>query len=749
MITKSLHHIKKIEDSLDYLSTIPQYYINEENETVKDLETITLGNQQRFFFNHTKNIEKHNSSNNKNSIMKSTSNSSLLSRPISEILKKVDQIKFEKNLEKEKKKSLNNENSEEHIISSPIISTLSSLWVDKYSPKTFTQLLSAEKINRDVLKAFKRWDHFIFKENITNSMYNPNDYEPDGRPKRRVILLAGPPGSGKTTLAHIIASICKYNIIEINASDDRSPEVLKDLLFRATQNATLNFSPDTVKSKPNCIIFDEIDGIDNSKQAVDMLIEIIKAPLNVKNNKNKNIFPLTRPLICICNDIYSPSLRELKKHCEIFNFTLPHPNRLVERLSYICLQENIPVPPSIILHELVMATGLDIRSSINNLQFAAIKLQEDIVEMNKNEKDLKINKSNINNLKMVSIIESMMYMGLKDDNIDSYQVWSRIFIKDPSLYNKVSKKFTSVLTNSSSPSSQPPSSFYFDMVIESQLNHGDFSHIISGLHENIFKTCDNYNSHINKFSCSFDWFSWSDTFTSNIYNQTNNTNFSSLLQYLSLLGGAIHHFHSVNKKKIFLEWPKKEKSFAYQYKQNSNIINSIKNLIYTRNFSSLSSYLSSTSDTNSSTSITVSSSKSYGDVIFLIPILLDLITPKVRPLAFLSLSPDEKSKISYVVKIMESFGIHYVPIADGEIKPSYKNKQENEGKGEKENKNKNNGNIFLQDRVRLVLEPNLNQLITFTNCTELSARRPKELHPETCNIIYMEQRKYSIKLRVS
>lgn len=38
-----------------------------------------------------------------------------------------------------------------------------SLWVDKYAPRSFTQLLSPEKINREVLKAVKKWDQFVFK----------------------------------------------------------------------------------------------------------------------------------------------------------------------------------------------------------------------------------------------------------------------------------------------------------------------------------------------------------------------------------------------------------------------------------------------------------------------------------------------------------------------------------------------------------------------------------------------------------
>lgn len=47
-----------------------------------------------------------------------------------------------------------------------------------------------------------------------------------------------------------------YNPVEMNASDDRSPEIFKQQLEAATQmKAVLGKNP-----KPNCLIIDEIDG---------------------------------------------------------------------------------------------------------------------------------------------------------------------------------------------------------------------------------------------------------------------------------------------------------------------------------------------------------------------------------------------------------------------------------------------------------------------------------------------------------
>ncbi len=85
----------------------------------------------------------------------------------------------------------------------------------------------------------------------------------------QVALLAGPPGVGKTTLAHVAAAHAGYSVLEVNASDDRTPTSLAQRLDAAcgVRAAVQSFyytadgaSNDQQTQKPICVVLDEIDG---------------------------------------------------------------------------------------------------------------------------------------------------------------------------------------------------------------------------------------------------------------------------------------------------------------------------------------------------------------------------------------------------------------------------------------------------------------------------------------------------------
>uniref|UniRef100_A0A671MA98 Chromosome transmission fidelity protein 18 homolog n=1 Tax=Sinocyclocheilus anshuiensis TaxID=1608454 RepID=A0A671MA98_9TELE len=242
----------------------------------------------------------------------------------------------------------------------------SRLWVDQFSPQHYTDLLSDDFTNRCLLKWLKLWDTVVFgrerkprsapvdvRSNFTNAQ-NQNksqrfktksqmteeileaELDQYKRPKFKVALLSGPPGLGKTTLAHIIAKHAGYNVVEINASDDRSAELFQKRIDTATQMKSVLGA----NEKPNCLIIDEIDGAPAA--AINILLATLnrkdsregeESGVNALKKKKKKQSVLLRPIICICNDLYVPALRPLRQQAFLLTFPQTLPSRLAQRLA--------------------------------------------------------------------------------------------------------------------------------------------------------------------------------------------------------------------------------------------------------------------------------------------------------------------------------------------------------------------------------------------------------------------------------
>ncbi|XP_043248448.1 chromosome transmission fidelity protein 18 homolog [Colletes gigas] len=255
------------------------------------------------------------------------------------------------------------------------------LWVDKYRPRSYLELLSDESVNRNLLHWIKLWDKVVFnrdyvrnrKKRIFSTFRNKKftdeqhveEVDQQGFPIQRIALLSGPPGLGKTTLAHIAAKHAGYNVVEINASDERSPDAFRQILLASTQmKAVMGNDP-----RPNCLVLDEIDGAPVA--SIELLLKFVQGKLIAKGKKakaNKQSNICHRPVICICNEPYTPSLRSLRQAALILQVPEINPATLADRLMEISRKEDIEANFDALL-KLAEISGCDIRSCLGALQY--------------------------------------------------------------------------------------------------------------------------------------------------------------------------------------------------------------------------------------------------------------------------------------------------------------------------------------------------------------------------------------------
>ncbi len=203
-------------------------------------------------------------------------------------------------------------------------------WTKKYQPKYFSEIKGQE----------------LAIEELKNFIDKFKKFETD----KKAVILYGPPGIGKTALAYVMANESNYEIFELNASDLRGGEKLKETLGPATEQKSLT-------KKGKFLLIDEVDGIsDADRGGLSELLRIIES---------------TQQLVIItANDIWNKKFRELRKKAEIIPLKEIDYKTIKNALIEILRKEKKFLKEDILTSITIKAKG-DIRAAINDLQVAA------------------------------------------------------------------------------------------------------------------------------------------------------------------------------------------------------------------------------------------------------------------------------------------------------------------------------------------------------------------------------------------
>ncbi|KAG6614240.1 Replication factor C subunit 1 [Phytophthora cinnamomi] len=230
------------------------------------------------------------------------------------------------------------------------------LWTDKYKPQTLDHMIGNIELGRKLKTWLMDWEAM----HVKGTKKIPFTTKLSENRGAKTVLLSGPPGIGKTTIANLVARECGFECTELNASDTRSKKMLQTGLKDVLGTQALQFGVPTGKSKEKMhlarrvIIMDEVDGMSGGDRGgTAELIQLIK--------KSKT------PIICICNDRQSQKVRSLANHSFDLRMRRPTKIQIGKRLMEIGLKEGLHIEKNAI-EEAADRCGNDIRQLLTQMQ---------------------------------------------------------------------------------------------------------------------------------------------------------------------------------------------------------------------------------------------------------------------------------------------------------------------------------------------------------------------------------------------
>lgn len=202
-------------------------------------------------------------------------------------------------------------------------------WAEKYRPKHLADLVGNKESMRQMVQWAQNWTV-----------------------RSEPLLIYGKPGVGKTSSAFALATDMGWEVVDLNASDQRTKSVIERVAGTSASTGSL------IGSGRKLIILDEADNLqgNSDRGGARAIVEVIKKA--------------SQPIIIIANDLYGldPAIRNL---CEKVLFKASMARSIAPRLKEICINEGVSCDISAINEISEQASG-DIRSAVTMLYAATI-----------------------------------------------------------------------------------------------------------------------------------------------------------------------------------------------------------------------------------------------------------------------------------------------------------------------------------------------------------------------------------------
>ncbi|XP_014726526.1 PREDICTED: replication factor C subunit 1 isoform X2 [Sturnus vulgaris] len=237
------------------------------------------------------------------------------------------------------------------------------LWVDKYKPVSLKAIIGQQG-EQSCANKLLRWLRNWHKNTLEDGQAKPSKAgSKDDGTGFKAALLSGPPGVGKTTTAALVCKELGYSYVELNASDTRSKNSLKEVVAESLNNTSIkdfySGASSSVSGK-HVLIMDEVDGMagNEDRGGIQELIALIR---------HTKI-----PIICMCNDRNHPKMRSLVHYCLDLRFQRPRLEQIKGAMMSIAYKEGLKIPPPA-MQEIILAANQDIRQVLHNLNMWCAK----------------------------------------------------------------------------------------------------------------------------------------------------------------------------------------------------------------------------------------------------------------------------------------------------------------------------------------------------------------------------------------